>query len=139
MKPTAEVVIIGAGIMGCAIAHALAERGVTDVVVLERDYAGFGASGRNAGHLTPTIGKDLPTLLRLYGRDRGGALVRFAEAAVEHVEAAIAERWIDCDYVGAGNVLAGIHHQAHEHCFISRSVNFPVRHEPVPHRVAVTR
>ena len=33
-------------------------------------------------------------------------------------------------------VLAGIHHQAHEHCFISRSVNFPVRHEPVPVRTA---
>ncbi|WP_421741558.1 OsmC family protein [Cellulomonas sp.] len=34
--------------------------------------------------------------------------------------------------------LAGIHHQAHEHCFISRSVNFPVRHEPVPVRTAQT-
>ena len=40
MKQTAEVVIVGAGIMGCAIAHALAERGVTDVVVLERDQIG---------------------------------------------------------------------------------------------------
>ncbi len=28
MKRTAEAVIIGAGIMGCAIAHALAERGI---------------------------------------------------------------------------------------------------------------
>ena len=33
-------------------------------------------------------------------------------------------------------VLADVHHQAHEHCFISRSVNFPVRHEPVPVRTA---
>jgi len=32
--------------------------------------------------------------------------------------------------------LADVHHQAHQHCFISRSVNFPVRTEPVPHRVA---
>lgn len=37
MKATADAVIIGAGIMGCATAHALAERGMTDVVVLERD------------------------------------------------------------------------------------------------------
>ncbi len=28
--------------------------------------------------------------------------------------------------------LAGLHHRAHEHCFIARSVNFTVRHEPVP-------
>ncbi len=104
----ADAVVVGAGFTGLWAALALRERGA-DVVVLERSYAGFGASGRNAGHLTPTIGKDLPTLLRLYGRERGGALVRFAEAAVEHVEAAIAERGLDCDYVAAGNVIAGVH------------------------------
>lgn len=104
----ADAVVIGAGYAGLWTALALRERGA-DVLVLERDYAGFGASGRNAGHLTPTIGKDLPTLLRLYGRERGGALVRFAETAVEHVEAAIAERELDCEYVPAGNVLAGVH------------------------------
>jgi gamma-glutamylputrescine oxidase len=104
----ADVVVIGAGYTGLWTALALRESGA-DVVVLERDYAGFGASGRNAGHLTPTIGKDLPTLLRVYGRERAGALVRFAEAAVEHVEAAISERELDCDYVPAGNVLAGVH------------------------------
>ena len=35
--------------MGCAIAHALAERGVTDVVVLERDQIGRGATADAAG------------------------------------------------------------------------------------------
>src|ERR671914_308705 len=75
----ADVVVIGAGYTGLWAALALRRAGA-DVVVLERDYAGFGASGRNAGHLTPTIGKDLPTLLRLYGPERAGALVRFAEA-----------------------------------------------------------
>ncbi len=104
----ADVVVIGAGYTGLWTALALRERGA-DVIVLERDYGGFGASGRNAGHLTPTIGKDLHTLLRLYGRERAGALVRFAETAVEHVEAAISERRLDCDYVPAGNVLAGVH------------------------------
>ena len=29
-------------------------------------------------------------------------------------------------------LLAGLHHRAHEHCFIARSVNFTVRHEPAP-------
>ena len=49
MNTTAEAVIIGAGIMGCAIAHALAERGMTDVVVLERDQIGRGATADAAG------------------------------------------------------------------------------------------
>jgi organic hydroperoxide reductase OsmC/OhrA len=30
--------------------------------------------------------------------------------------------------------VAEVHRRAHEHCFIARSVNFPVRHEPVTHR-----
>ncbi|MCC6944628.1 MAG: FAD-binding oxidoreductase [Thermomicrobiales bacterium] len=49
MKQTAEVVIVGAGIMGCAIAYSLAERGVKDIVVLERDEIGRGATADAAG------------------------------------------------------------------------------------------
>lgn len=49
MKGTAEAVIIGAGIMGCAIAHALAERGMTDIVVLERDQIARGSTADAAG------------------------------------------------------------------------------------------
>ena len=49
MKATADAVIIGAGIMGCATAHALAERGMTDVVVVERDQIGRGATADAAG------------------------------------------------------------------------------------------
>ena len=29
-------------------------------------------------------------------------------------------------------LLADVHRRAHEHCFIARSVNFTVRHEPAP-------
>ncbi len=49
MKSRAEVVIIGAGIMGLSIAYHLAKRGITDVVVLDRGYLCGGASGRNGG------------------------------------------------------------------------------------------
>ena len=49
LPATAEVVIIGAGIMGCSIAWHLAERGLSDVVVLERDAIGRGATADAAG------------------------------------------------------------------------------------------
>jgi sarcosine oxidase subunit beta len=49
MRETADVVVIGAGIMGCAIAHALAERGQTNVLVLERDAIARGATADAAG------------------------------------------------------------------------------------------
>ena len=103
-----DVVVIGAGYTGLATALALREQGAA-VVVLERDFAGSGASGRNAGHLTPTIGKDAPTLLRLFGRERAGALLRFADAAVECAEETIRKRGIDCEYAATGNILGGVH------------------------------
>ena len=46
----AEVVIIGGGIMGLAIAYNLAKtHGITNVTVLEQGYLCSGASGRNGG------------------------------------------------------------------------------------------
>jgi glycine/D-amino acid oxidase-like deaminating enzyme len=104
----AEVAVIGGGYTGLSTAIALRREGV-DVAVVERDFAGAGASGRNAGHLTPTIGKDLPTLLRVMGRERARALVRFADEAVEHTEQTIRSHAIDCDYLPSGNILAGVH------------------------------
>src|SRR6187551_1126718 len=49
MRDKAEVVIIGAGIMGLSIAYHLARCGVTDVVVVDKSYLCGGASGRNGG------------------------------------------------------------------------------------------
>jgi sarcosine oxidase, subunit beta len=49
MREGADVVILGAGIMGLSIAYHLAQLGVTDVVVVDRGYLCSGASGRNGG------------------------------------------------------------------------------------------
>ncbi|HVN87044.1 MAG TPA: FAD-dependent oxidoreductase [Candidatus Binatia bacterium] len=104
----ADVAIVGGGLTGLSTALALKRAGV-DAVVLEREFCGFGASGRNAGHLTPTIGKDLPTLLMLYGEERTAAIVRFADHCVHRTEALIEEHGIDCDYAPTGNVMAVVH------------------------------
>jgi glycine/D-amino acid oxidase-like deaminating enzyme len=104
----ADVAVVGAGMTGLSAAIALRERGLS-VAVLEREVAGFGASGRNAGHLTPTIGKDLPTLARLWGPARGRALVALVETAIAHVEGLIARHAIACDYEPVGNVMAAVH------------------------------
>lgn len=45
---SADYVILGAGIMGASIAFHLARRGGTKVVVIEKDHAGQGASGRSS-------------------------------------------------------------------------------------------
>jgi glycine/D-amino acid oxidase-like deaminating enzyme len=104
----AEVAIVGGGFTGLSAALALARAGVSSVV-LERHFCGFGASGRNAGHLTPTICKDLPTARMLFGRDTAAQLARFADHCVERSEALIDEYRIDCDYEPSGNVMAVVH------------------------------
>lgn len=104
----ADVAIVGGGLTGLSTALALQRAGV-DAVVLEREFCGFGASGRNAGHLTPTIGKDLPTLRMLYGEERTASLVRFADHCVHRAEEVIAEYGIDCEYAATGNVMAVVH------------------------------
>ncbi len=48
MKSSAEVVIIGGGVIGCSIAYNLAKDGV-NAVVLEKKHLASGASGRCGG------------------------------------------------------------------------------------------
>lgn len=46
-----KILIVGAGAIGCCVALALAERGETDVLVVDRGVAGGGSSGKAAGGL----------------------------------------------------------------------------------------
>ncbi len=49
MRDHADVVVVGAGIMGLSIAYQLARLGVTNVTVVDKSYLCSGASGRNGG------------------------------------------------------------------------------------------
>lgn len=109
----ADVVVIGGGFTGLNAALALREAGV-DVVLLEMDFCGKGASGRNAGHLTPTIGKDVPTLVQYFGKARAADYVRFGDHAVRHTEQVFARYGVDCDYNPVGNIIAGVHPRHYE-------------------------
>jgi glycine/D-amino acid oxidase-like deaminating enzyme len=103
-----DVAVLGAGLTGLSSALALRAEGLS-VAVLEADVAGAGASGRSAGHLAPTIGKDLPTLALLFGKERARALVDLAETAIAHTVWMMRRHGIACDFEGVGNVLASVH------------------------------
>ncbi len=47
MKATADVVIIGGGVIGCSILYSLSQLGVTDTLLLEKDVLGSGSTGRS--------------------------------------------------------------------------------------------
>jgi sarcosine oxidase subunit beta len=52
MQTTADVVIIGAGVIGCSTAYHLAQMGITDVAIVEMDQVGSGSSSKSASMLS---------------------------------------------------------------------------------------
>lgn len=66
---TADIVIIGAGIMGCSIAWHLAERGISNIVVLEQDLIGRGATADAAGGVRLQFSTATNIQLSLYSMD----------------------------------------------------------------------
>lgn len=66
MRNSAEAVVIGAGIMGCAIAWSLAEGGMRDIVVLERDDIGRGATADAAGGIRQQFSTETNVRLAQY-------------------------------------------------------------------------
>lgn len=51
LPQTADAVVIGAGLMGCSTAYELAKRNMKNVVVLEKNAIGSGATGQSSGVL----------------------------------------------------------------------------------------
>jgi sarcosine oxidase, subunit beta len=73
LRGSYDVVIVGGGSHGLATAYYLAQRGITDVAVLEKGYIGSGAAGRNTAILrsnyrTPEGARFYEQSLRLYDR-----------------------------------------------------------------------
>ncbi|WP_332682459.1 FAD-dependent oxidoreductase [Bosea sp. (in: a-proteobacteria)] len=51
VKPHAEVVVVGGGIIGCALLYELTRQGLSDVVLLEKTELTAGTTWHSAGHL----------------------------------------------------------------------------------------
>src|SRR3979490_546500 len=67
MPESADVVIIGAGIVGSSIAFHLAEAGCTNVVVLERETRqGTGSTGKSMGGVRAQFSTDVNIRMSLY-------------------------------------------------------------------------
>jgi sarcosine oxidase subunit beta len=77
LMPTAEVVIVGGGVVGASVAYHLAARGAGDVVVLERGArSGEGSTGRATGGFRAQFGTRVNVRLSLLSREK---LLRFKE------------------------------------------------------------
>lgn len=99
---SADVCIIGAGYTGLSTALHLAQAGKR-VVVLEAARVGWGASGRNGGHVGTGQRADQFALEKWYGEATAKELWRLGLEAVGLVESLVRENGIDCE-LGKGNI-----------------------------------
>jgi gamma-glutamylputrescine oxidase len=102
----ARIVIVGGGYAGLNTALGLAERGVRDVVLLEREQVGFGASGRNGGFVFGGYSLGERPLLEQLGEQRARALFDLTTAAVECIRERVKKYAIACDMVDQGVIWA---------------------------------
>jgi gamma-glutamylputrescine oxidase len=102
----AAVCIIGGGFAGLSTALALAERGVTDIVLLESESIGFGASGRNGGFVFGGFSLGERSVIDTVGEDVGKKLYHMTLAAVEQIRGRIHKYGIECELQEDGVYLA---------------------------------
>jgi glycine/D-amino acid oxidase-like deaminating enzyme len=102
----ADICIVGAGFTGLWTAYELlGAKPMLRVVVLERDVAGFGASGRNGGWVSGELsGSREAWAQRGGGRDAAIALERAIIDTVDEIGRVVEREDISCDFVKGGSL-----------------------------------
>lgn len=105
-RADARVCILGGGLAGLNTALGLAERGITDVVLLESHQVGHGASGRNGGFVFGGYSLGNAELLATLGAEEARRLYGLTIEAVELIRQRVRHYAIDCDLIDEGVILA---------------------------------
>jgi glycine/D-amino acid oxidase-like deaminating enzyme len=101
----ADVAIVGAGYTGLWTAYYLKRADPSlQIVVLERELAGYGASGRNGGWVSGFFSGPPRVYERSGGREGFIALQRAMFETVDEVGRVVAEEAIDADFVKGGHI-----------------------------------
>jgi glycine/D-amino acid oxidase-like deaminating enzyme len=101
----ADIAIVGGGLTGLWTAWYLLERNpALRIVVLEKEIAGFGASGRNGGWCSALFPRSAGSLERAHGREAAIAMRRAMVGTVDEVGRAADSAGIDIDYAKGGTI-----------------------------------
>ena len=101
-----DVAIMGAGYTGLWTALALAKlQPELSIMVVEKEVAGFGASGRNGGWCSALFPTGIDALIRQHGLAATVALRQEMVNAVSSVGHWAKDLDIDCDFVAGGTMM----------------------------------
>jgi gamma-glutamylputrescine oxidase len=107
----ADVVIIGAGYTGLSAAHHIAKSGLSPVV-LEANYPGWGASGRNGGVITAKFRLSFRDIDTAHGRVMARRMYEIAHDSVEMVDELVSELGIKSARLTRSGQVKAAHNQA---------------------------
>lgn len=93
----ADVCVVGAGIAGMSVAYLLTRQGKS-VVVLDDGPIGGGQTQRTTAHLSNAIDDRYFEMERLHGVQGARLAAESHTAAIDRIEAIVAEERIDCDF-----------------------------------------
>ncbi|EPL4842356.1 NAD(P)/FAD-dependent oxidoreductase, partial [Serratia marcescens] len=93
-----DVVIIGGGFSGINTALELAERGITNIAILEGRYLGYGGTGRNGGQVMAGIGHDLEKIKRHVGPAGLETIFKISNLGAGIIRERIKKYDIDADF-----------------------------------------
>ena len=100
---TADIAIVGAGFTGLWTAYYLLKTDPSlKVVLVEREHAGFGASGRNGGWASSIFPVSLAHVAKLYDHSAALRLQAAMNQTVTEIGDVVAAEGIDCDYAREG-------------------------------------
>lgn len=101
----ADVAIVGGGFSGLWTAYYLTRREPTlRVVILERDYCGYGASGRNGGWAVGELAGSFAKYAKKSSPAEALRLTRTVFDAVDEIGAVAEREGIDCDFAKGGTI-----------------------------------
>jgi glycine/D-amino acid oxidase-like deaminating enzyme len=99
---TADICIVGGGLLGLWTAIRIHDLNPSaDVVVLEGNTCGFGASGRNAG-MAMTLWSKAPSLIKRVGESEARRLAQASEDALQELDDFCGGEGIDCGWTKPG-------------------------------------
>ena len=94
----ADVCVVGAGIAGITTAYLLAKEGKS-VIVLDDGAVGGGQTQRTTAHLSNALDDRYFEIERLHGSEGAKVAAGSHTAAIDRIEAIVAEEQIDCDFL----------------------------------------
>lgn len=115
-----DVCVIGGGFTGLSAALHLAERGY-DVVLLEAQRVGFGASGRNGGQVGMGQRLDQDELEKMVGKDDAHKLWDMARESVQLVRDIVAKHAPDAGFTdGIIHAMHRARYVAEDHAYVRK-------------------